>query len=275
MTASLQIGPLAVPMSLLVILAAVALGMFVGKRVGRSTDIDVEPQTIRVLLVAVVLARLAFVWQYRDAYLEAPLDILDIRDGGWDPQIGAIAAWAYTLILIRHRPTLRKSLLAAIGSASVFWMAGSITLLMLPQDEAQLPAIALPTFDGTTTSLTSFEGKPTVVNLWASWCPPCRREMPVLQRAQANHPELHFVFLNQGESAENVQRFLTNRNLDLRNVLLDPKGQAGTQFSQSALPTTLFFDARGRLVDQRIGELSHATLQQRLAALASSSISKP
>lgn len=275
MTPSLQIGPLALPSSLLLVFAAVALGIFIGKWVGRKAGISVESHIFRVLLVAVVLARLAFVWQYKDAYLASPLDILDIRDGGWDAQPGVIAAWVYLLALITPRPALRKPLLAAVGAASAVFIVGSIALLLIPQEEARLPAIALPTFDSTMTSLTSFEGKPTVVNLWATWCPPCQREMPVLQRAQAKHPELHFVFLNQGESSEKVQQFLASRNLKLRNVLLDPKGQAGMQFSQFALPTTLFFDARGRLVDQRIGELSHASLGQRLAALLSVRTSNP
>ena len=275
MTPSIQIGPLVLPSSLLLFFAAVALGIFVGKRVGRRTGIDVEPHTFHVLIVAVVLARIVFVWQYKDAYLEAPLSMLDIRDGGWNALAGVIAAWAYTLFLIRPRPALRKPLLAAIGTASALWIAGSIALPMLQQEQVRLPIITLSTLDGATTPLPSFEGKPTVVNLWATWCPPCQREMPVLQRAQADHPELHFVFLNQGESAETVQRFLASRNLDLRNVLLDPKGQAGAHFKQSALPATLFFDAQGRLVDQRIGELSHATLAQRLASLLPSPQSQP
>lgn len=275
MSPSLQIGPLALPAPLLLAFGAVALGIFIGQRAARKAAIDVEPLLFRLLLVAAVVARLAFVWQYKDAYLESPLDILDIRDGGWDAQAGVIAAWLTMLVLILRRPVLRTPLLAGVGAASAVWLAGSIGLLSIAREETRLPAIALPTFNGATTSLTSFEGKPTVLNLWATWCPPCQREMPVLQRAQAEHPELHFVFLNQGESAEKVQHFLSSRKLALRNVLLDPKGQAGAQFSQSALPATLFFDAQGRLVDQRIGELSHATLAQRLAALSPTPASKP
>jgi thiol-disulfide isomerase/thioredoxin len=275
MSASLQIGPLALPYTLLLVLGAVALGLFVGKRFGRTTGVDIEPLTFRVLMVALVLARIAFVWQYKAVYLDAPLSMLDIRDGGWNAQAGVIAAWTYTLLLIRSRSTLRKPLLAAVGSASLLWIAGSVALLMVQQIEIRLPAITLTTLDGRTTALTTFEGKPTVVNLWATWCPPCQREMPVFQRAQADHPELHFVFVNQGESAEKVVHFLISRNLDLRNVLLDPKSQAGMQFQQSGLPATLFFDAQGRLVDQRVGALSQATLAQRLAALLPATPSQP
>lgn len=92
--------------------------------------------------------------------------------------------------------------------------------------------------------------------------------MPVLQRAQAEHPGVHFVFVNQGESADKVGGWLRARGFLMHNVLLDGTGQAGAAFKQRALPTTLFFDARGRLVSMRVGELSAATLTERLQALA-------
>jgi thiol-disulfide isomerase/thioredoxin len=267
LTQSFQIGPLALPFTLLVTMTAVALGMFIGKRAGRKLGIDVEPLFFKVLPVAAVCARLAFVWQYHAAYFNAPLDILDIRDGGWDPQFGLVAAWTYVLLLTRPRPLLRKPMVMGMAAASAFWMVGSITLAVQAHDEVQLPGMALSSLDQGTVSLQDFKGKPTVVNLWATWCPPCQREMPVLQQAQAAHPELHFTFLNQGESAAKVQEFLSARSLPLHNVLLDPKGKAGTLFSLRALPATLFFNAQGLLVYTHIGGLSRATLAQRLDAL--------
>lgn len=270
MNSSLQLGPLVVPYSLLLVLVSTTVGVYLGQRVGRRSGVNPEPQAVRAFVLALLVARVAFVWQYKDAYLESPWGVLDIRDGGWDAQLGVIAAWLYSLVVIRRQVVMRKPLLIAVGCATALWFVGSIALLVL-RDDVRLPKLALQALDGAPTSLASFEGKPTVVNMWATWCPPCVREMPVLQRAQAEHPEIHFVFLNQGESPEKVQRFLVRYSLSLRNVLLDAKGQAGAQFNQAALPTTLFFDASGRLVDQRVGELSQATMAQRLAALVASS----
>jgi len=274
-SASLQIGPLALPYALLLVMGAVALGSVVAQRIGRRAGIDAEPHAFRLLLVAAVVARIAFVWQYRAAYLDAPLGMLDIRDGGWNAPAGLFAAWVAGLLWVRRRRALRAPLLAALASASAAFVLGSIALALLPQNDAPLPDIALARLEGGTTSLQAFGGKPTVVNLWATWCPPCQREMPVMQQAQAAHPDVHFVFLNQGESAEVVQRFLAGHRFDLRNVLLDAKGQAGMHFGQRALPTTLFFDATGRLVDQRIGELSQAALAQRLDTLRPSPNTPP
>ena len=104
-------------------------------------------------------------------------------------------------------------------------------------------------------------------NWGATWCPPCVREMPVLHQAQSSHPGVNFVFVNQGEPVDKVAAWLKARNLPLRNVLLDAQGQIGAAFKQRALPTTLFFNAKGELVSMRVGELSAATLTERLQAL--------
>ena len=77
------------------------------------------------------------------------------------------------------------------------------------------------------------------------------------------------MFLNQGESAQQVAAYLRKSGLALQNVLLDGRGDAGAALGHRALPTTLFFDARSRLVDTRLGELSEASLAERLASLSS------
>lgn len=265
---TLQLGPLSLPYTLLLALAAVVLANVLGTRLGRRLGVDLEPALFRVFLATVVGARLAFVWQYRSAYFAEPWSVLDIRDGGWDAQLGLVFGWLAALWLARIKPAQRKPLLTTLAVASAFWIAGSVALLLQTQDEVLLPELALVRTDGTTQSLRSFSGKPTVINLWASWCPPCRREMPALQRAQAEQPQVHFVFVNQGEPPAKVLGFLAAEKLALYNVLLDPKGQTASTFGHRSLPTTLFFDACGRLVDTRVGELSQATLAQRLAALS-------
>ena len=139
---------------------------------------------------------------------------------------------------------------------------------MRPDTGQELPALSLTSLEGRPINLAEFKGKPTVVNLWATWCPPCVREMPMLHQAQVDRRGVNFVFLNQGESADKVGAWLQTRKLLMRNVLVDADRQAGAAFKQRALPTTLFFDAKGRLVSTRIGELSAATLSERLQGVA-------
>lgn len=267
MSGALQLGPFTLAWQLIVVLAAVALASMVGHWLARRGGVDVDPQLFRLLIVAVVAARLAFVVLFFDAYRASPLGILDIRDGGWRPLPGLAAAWLYALWVGWRRRAFRVPVWSALGSATLVWVVGSLVLVAVSPSKATLPAISLTGLDGRQVSLRQFEGKPTVVNLWATWCPPCRREMPVLAQAQERHPEIHFVFLNQGEAAAKVTAFMSAEKLALRNVLLDRQGEASGKFGQRALPTTLFFDASGRLVDTRIGEVSLATLTERLQAL--------
>lgn len=73
---------------------------------------------------------------------------------------------------------------------------GAAALASFPEGEGQLPALTLQDLQGKDVALPTFVGRPTVVNLWATWCPPCRRELPMFQQAQAAQPGVHFVFLD-------------------------------------------------------------------------------
>lgn len=123
-----------------------------------------------------------------------------------------------------------------------------------------IPAIQLTDLDGEEVDLQQFEGRPVVVNLWATWCPPCRREMPVLEQAAAESPDVAFVFANQAESAGLVRDFLDGEGLELDNVLLDADSEVARHFQARALPTTLFFGSDGELSDVHLGEVSRAQL---------------
>jgi hypothetical protein len=91
--------------------------------------------------------------------------------------------------------------------------------------------------------------------------------MPVLGAAQKRHPEVQFVFANQGERADKIRGYLSGQAFELKNVLLDIDRAFSRFLGSGALPTTRFFDAGGRLVEQRTGELSAATLAQKLQLL--------
>ncbi|HZF79252.1 MAG TPA: TlpA disulfide reductase family protein [Rubrivivax sp.] len=260
----LQVGPLVLPYALLLAFAVALTSVSVGRRLGRAADIDAQIVVWKALLVGVVIARLAFVYEFRSVYLAAPLDIVDVRDGGWTPWVGAVGAWLYVFRHTSRRASLKVPLRAALGAGTVVLIAGSVALALLPKPGLKLPSFSMTTLEGETAKLDEFAGKPTVVNLWATWCPPCIREMPVLHQAQLSQPAVNFVFVNQGEPSKRVEDWLRARQLALTNVLLDRDGRTAAAFNKKALPTTLFFNANGELVNARIGELSEATLRQEL-----------
>ena len=148
-----------------------------------------------------------------------------------------------------------------------FWIAASLATRLGQADE--LPSLVLTELNGGAplTLSQAARGRPVVVNLWASWCGPCRQEMPVLAAAQQRESALGFLFVNQGESDSAVRAYLTDQALPLREVLLDAGSKLGPAVGSRGLPTTLFYDAQGRQFDAHFGVLNAAALEIRLRQL--------
>lgn len=214
-------------------------------------------------LLGLLAARLVHVAIHARDYLEQPLSIIRLGDGGWSIWAGVVAAAAYALWKTRS-VVPRKPVLLGMAAGAALWAVGGISLFALQRSTIPLPEAVLVDLQGQQAPLAAFKGKPTVINLWATWCGPCRREMPVLAAAQQAHPQVSFVFANQGETVEEVNAFLQSTQLQLDNVLLDAGSGVMQQTGARALPTTLFFGADGRLRNVHMGELSRATLEARL-----------
>jgi thiol-disulfide isomerase/thioredoxin len=268
MEQAVALGPLSFPLGLLLALTAMVLGPFAGEWVARRAGVEIGSLIFRTMVAGLLAARLAYIVQYWEAYRQSPLSMLDVRDGGWRPLVGVAAAVIAAIVVAVRRPAFRKPLAAAFGSAGLVWLLGVLAMAALSNPETRLPEVRLRDLSGQPAALAGFKGRPTVVNLWATWCPPCRREMPVLQQAQVARPDVNFVFLNQGEAAAKVRSYMAAQQLPLANVLLDERGEAAQQLGVRGLPTTFFFDPAGRLVAARVGELSSATLSERLAQIA-------
>ncbi len=128
-----------------------------------------------------------------------------------------------------------------------------------PTEEKPLSLIDL---DGKAVAISDFTSSPMLVNFWATWCPPCLEEMPLIEDyADRYRGELVVLAINAGEDEGVVRDFVTRNQLGLA-VLLDPTGTASRQFRIYGFPTTLFYDASGALTTTHIGELN-ATLLDR------------
>lgn len=204
---SLHIGSFAFPTALVIFFVAVLSAFFIGRRVAKRCGTDVEPAIWAILFVGVASGRLAFVLVYWRSYAGSPWTAFDIRDGGINTVVGITGALLMATLLAARYRAWRRPLLASLLTGLTLW-GGIATALQVTKPNTSLPTFALSTLDGNTIALQSFAGKLVVINLWASWCPPCRREMPVLQEAQRLHKDVVFIFANQGESANAVRAYV-------------------------------------------------------------------
>lgn len=259
---SISLGPLALPLEPILLGAAGLLAAAAGSRISGSKRVG--DLVWLAVLIGLASARVAHVLMWWEAYRASLLKMLDVRDGGFAAAVGLVAVLLFAVGLAWKQRQLAKGVFGALAVGTTFWLIANATVALMFTPSMTLPAVTLQGLAGEKVALESFSGRPVVVNLWASWCPPCRREMPALGAAQQRHRDVAFVFVNQGEPAAAVDAFLSEQSLALQNVLLDPTGAVQKATSSHALPTTLFFDRTGKLVDSRMGELSEATLAQRL-----------
>jgi thiol-disulfide isomerase/thioredoxin len=107
----------------------------------------------------------------------------------------------------------------------------------------------LPDLNGKEISLGSLKGKKVMLNFFATWCPPCKAEMPDMEKLYQETKNSDFVILavNLGEDADVVKDFMKKNNYNFP-VLLDLKGTVADKYSISAIPTTYFLDKEGNIV---------------------------
>ena len=260
-----SIGPFSLALSHAILFAALLIAAGMGRVVGRRQHSNIDDVLLQMVLLAVLAARISFVAQWFEQYRAAPWTMFDIRDGGFHGWVGLAAAVLYLAVHLWRNAPMRKSLALGVLAGALAW--GAATGMLAMAERAPMPTVALATLTGAPTTLAALAGKPIVVNLWASWCPPCLREMPVLAAAQQQEKGINFVFVNQGEEAATAARYLDAIPFALANVWLDPGSSLGRALGSSALPTTLFYDESGRLVDTHLGPLSTASLASKLAQL--------
>lgn len=108
-----------------------------------------------------------------------------------------------------------------------------------------------------TVEFSKFKGKVILLNFWATWCPPCIREMPSMQRLKTHLTDQPFeiVAINAGESATTVSSFLMELDEEITfSILLDQKSRSFREFGIRGLPMTLLIDKQGNLVESILGE---------------------
>lgn len=123
---------------------------------------------------------------------------------------------------------------------------------------------SLASVDGETVSLSDFQGTAVMINFWATWCPPCRAELPLIEAYANRHAEqLVVLAVNAGEEDDVVARFVAEFDYDLV-FLLDSANSLAAEFQVRGLPTSIFIDADGTVKARHIGLLDESLLREYL-----------
>ncbi|RMF25343.1 MAG: TlpA family protein disulfide reductase [Deltaproteobacteria bacterium] len=153
------------------------------------------------------------------------------------------------------RSSYTHSVAAALLSLVVLALGGC-KLGRGPQPGDLAPDFVAPRLDGSVQKLSNYRGSVVLLNLWATWCPPCIAEMPVLNRLAEKYGPRGVVVLGVAgdDDPEAVRRFVDQRGVKFE-VLLDPGGAVGTQYGITGYPETFLVDREGRLREKFIGPL--------------------
>jgi len=117
--------------------------------------------------------------------------------------------------------------------------------------------------DGGTIKLSELQGKPVLINFWATWCGPCRLEMPHIVEHAENDPELVVLAINTQEELKQVEPFTEEFNMGMP-VLLDTSGEIRDLYQVRGMPTTIFIDRDGNVAQQWSGLLTDEMLTELL-----------
>ena len=266
----IQIGPLALALDRLVAVGLMLAFLTALDWIVRRYRVAAWQPAGLAMSAGLVAARAGHVWQYRESYALEPVAALQAWLGGWDWRAGVAATGLVLLLTMRRRKPVLAGL-GVLGGLTLAW-AGFLaagenkSLLRLPQ-ALTLERVAAEPGTLPPWQIGDLQGRPIVLNLWATWCPPCRREMPMLTRAAATERRAEILLVNQGETPAQITAFLRAQGLDPAHVASDPSGLLSEMTGAGALPTTLFIASDGTVRQVHTGEITRVQLDIAIRSL--------
>ena len=151
---------------------------------------------------------------------------------------------------------MRSRLLRLAALAALIIPLPAAAFNFVPTEPKPAPELTFFDADGDEVGLADFEGEVVVLNLWATWCAPCRREMPSLDRLQARYGgdglEVVALSLDRGDVAK-VRDFYDELGISSLAIYHDPQARAGRELGAPGLPTTILIDRSGKEVGRLLG----------------------
>ena len=250
---AIELGPVVLSGERFAILLGVLVFMVGSGWLASRISPRFNPWSTTVALGGIAAARLAHVVGHWDYFRDDPLRALAVWQGGFDWLWVLPVVVVASIVFLRDRRLTAWATAPVVASALVWGVAHQLSVRTEPLPP---PPLTLAALSGPSVNLAAPAGRPTVINLWATWCAPCRREMPALDAAAARHPDVRFLFVNQGEAPETAGRFLAAEQLGLEHVLFDRSQAVARHYGTVGIPVTLFLHADGRLAMAHMGEIA-------------------
>ncbi len=261
----IEIGPLVFSGPRFAAITGIIVFLIVTEFMARSQGPAFRRWSGQVVVGGILAARLGFVALHWRDFLVDPASILYVWQGGFSLWAAGLAVVGISLLHLWHRPQQTPfaggALAIAVALANVAYQISG------DAPTTPLPATAFATLAADPVVLSDRGGKPLVINLWASWCPPCRRELPMMADVAAGLTDVDMVFANQGEGPLIVEAFLAREGLTLGTVVIDSGQSLYRHYSALGLPATLFIGADGRLQSTHVGEISRSQLNAEIERL--------
>jgi len=275
LTETIDIGPVTLPLLLIIMILSLTAAYVAG---ASSLMKDRENRRVFSDLISSPLLPFLLTWKLS-------LLITDSRDVFRNPALLLYGSGGIVNILAgvliggiylgirwkreRPAPIVRRSLrraLITLGVAALSTLGYSILSGNSPSQRSILTPVVFHDEYGAARDISDDRGKVVVLNFWASWCPPCRAEMPMLAALQ-NDPEFSgivFYAVNAVRSEKNPEagiQWLKSSSLNLP-LLFDTSGKGMLLYDITGLPTTLVIDSRGMLVERKTGTVSRSWISK-------------
>jgi thiol-disulfide isomerase/thioredoxin len=260
---TILIGPLAFSADRLLAITFISLFILLSWLLQRRQPASVQIPASGAILAGLIIARLIHVILNADSYQQEPWSILAIWQGGFHLPAGLAGSIGY--ILLKSRAS-RTGVLLGAASLLLWSLCLMAQHALQPRERPLPPGLSVTSLTGTRLELDNLSQEAFVINLWASWCGPCRRELKRIDEV-GSQSRLAVIMINQGEDVETVRRFLVREGLSTDRIFLDPASSLSSTLGSSALPVTLFIAPGGIIRKVHTGEISRAELVRQIRAL--------
>ena len=287
MTEAFNLGPLLIPTGPLILALSLIFAVFYSRWWAGRLQLDknqVKAIAENTAWFGLVGARLGFVALNWSAYAAKPWTALYVWQPGYLYSAGLLvgagyALWQVTKSSIELRGPFFRVLAGAYLAAGLVFTAATLSIGLLkppgiPGVGDTAPDFKLKNLSAETVQLSDLAGRGVVLNFWATWCPPCRREMPLLDDLQKTYGDkgLSVIGLNISESPARVKTYVDSVGVSYPIWVDAPSGTPGfdrtqmifSSYGAVGLPTTLFIDRKGVIQRIYVGELSRGFLQNQV-----------